>query len=103
MSEQIVTSFIGILVIGPVFAYRMIEVALAVGAHGGGSILVQGQRSRGVRDEQVHQAGLDAPKFGHLAQDFIDGQMEAASTGRREVATYPLAGFLHEGRLPVPA
>ncbi len=76
MRRHIVGSFQCVSVIFGILRYRIIEVALKIGPHIRGSILVYSQRSGRVADEYVCDSYGEIPYFHYIFLNFICYEMK---------------------------
>ena len=69
-------SRVSLLVIGRVFGNGLIEVSFHIAAHVGVGVFIDGQRRRGVLDEEVKQADFDLAYFRQIVERFARDQDE---------------------------
>lgn len=81
VSGHVVRAFKGVLVIGRVFGDGVIEVALHIAAHVGIGVFIDSQRSRGVLNKEVKNAGFDLARFWQMFEYFARNQMKPARPG----------------------
>jgi hypothetical protein len=75
---HVVVTLEGVGPVGRAFWHRAVEPGIEVGAHFGRGILVQGQRGRGVLNQEVEKADLEVGELWQRAQHLAGDQVDAA-------------------------